>query len=65
MKDRQENLREEVKKLKWEDGITYKEIAEELLGIKYNSFVNWIHGYYDLGEKRIRQLEDYISCMRD
>ena len=36
MKD-QDFLREQVKKLKWQEDISYREIAEDLLCMKYNS----------------------------
>ena len=45
MREEQNYLREEVKRLKWQEGISYKYLAEELLDMKYNSFVNFVHGY--------------------
>ena len=62
MKD-QDFLREQVKKLKWQEDISYREIAEDLLCMKYNSFINWLHGYTNLGYERKKQLEEYSSCM--
>jgi len=59
----QDFLREQVKKLKWQEDISYREIAEDLLCMKYNSFINWLHGYTNLGYERKKQLEEYISCM--
>lgn len=61
----QDFLRDQVKRLKWQEDISYKEIAEDLLGMKYNSFINWLHCYCDLGADRAAQLKDYISCMLD
>ena len=49
LREEQNYLREEVKRLKWQEGISYKYLAEELLDMKYNSFVNFVHGYKDLG----------------
>lgn len=59
MKD-QDILRDQVKKLKWQQDISYKEIAEDLLDINYHSFINWKRGIYDLSQDRARQLEEYI-----
>ena len=47
MREEQKYLREQVKRLKWQEGISYKYLAEELLNMKYNSFVNFVHGYKD------------------
>lgn len=33
-------LRKEVRRIKWEENIKYKTIAEDLLNMKYNSFIN-------------------------
>ena len=57
----QEYLREQVKRLKWQEGISYKTIAEELLDMNYNSFVNFVNGYKELGYKRSRILSDFIQ----
>ena len=59
----QDFLRDQVKRLKWQEDITYREVAEDLLGMKYNSFINWLHGYTNLGYERRKQLEEYINCM--
>lgn len=61
MIEEQNYLREEVKRLKWKEGINYKYIAEELLCMKYNSFINFVHGYKDLGYKRAKILKTYID----
>ena len=58
MKD-QEYLREQCKRLKWEDDMTYKEMAE-YIDMKYNSFMNFVRGYKDLGEQRAKRLEEFI-----
>lgn len=63
MLDEQNYLREEVKRLKWQEGISYKFLAEELLDMKYNSFINFVNGYKNLGYKRIRLLKGYIEDM--
>ncbi len=59
----QDYLRETVKKLKWTEGITYKEIAEDLLDMKYNSFINFLHRYKNLGRTRVNILIDYINTL--
>lgn len=60
----QNYLREEVKKLKWEENISYKVIAEDLLEMKYNSFINWLHGYKNLGRDKIEKLKDFVNNMK-
>lgn len=62
MKD-QEILREQVKRLKWQEDITYKMIAEDLLDMNYNSFINWLHNYTNLGYEKTQKLKDYINCI--
>lgn len=59
----QEYLREQVRKLKWQENISYKEIAEELLNMNYNSFMNYLHGYKNLGSTRVKILKDYINTL--
>lgn len=60
----QEYLREEVRKLKWEEDISYKTIAEDLLEMNYNAFINWLRGYKNLSRKKVEQLKDYINTMK-
>ena len=60
----QNELRTEVKKLKWQEGISYKVIAEDLLELKYNSFINWLHGYKNLSSKRLKLLKEFIDTMK-
>lgn len=62
--DLQANLREEVKRIKWQEEISYKTISEELLNMKYHSFINWLHGYRNLGKKRLKLLTDFINDMK-
>jgi transposase len=59
-----EFLRNECKYLKCYQGITYKEIAD-YLGIKQDSFYNWLKGYYDFGYKRRTQLQYIISTLKE
>lgn len=62
--NQQNYLREEVRRLKWEEDISYKTIAEDLLEMKYNSFINWLHNYKNLSNKRILILKDFIDVMK-
>ncbi len=61
----QDYLRNCVKKLKWDNDIYYKEIAEELLDINYHSFINWKQGKYELSEQKAKILLDYVECLID
>ncbi len=59
----QDFLRNQVKRLKWEANISYKEIAEELLCMNYRSFLNWLHGRSNLGYEKQKSLKEYIDCI--
>lgn len=63
MKDEQNYLREQVKRIKWQENISYKTIAEDLLEMNYNSFINFLHGYKDLGYERVKILKSFINDM--
>ena len=58
-------LRKQVKILKATQGISYKEIAEEYLEIKTNSFYNWLRGEYNFSEERISRLLDIIETLKE
>lgn len=58
----QDILRIDTKRIKWEYGITYKEIAEDLLDMNYRAFINWIHNRCDLSSGRASSLREYIDC---
>jgi hypothetical protein len=57
----QEILREKAKMMKWKYDVDYRTIAEDVLGMNYNSFLNFVNGYKELGRQRGKILEDYIS----
>lgn len=57
-------LREECKRLKCYQGITYKEIAE-YLEIRQDSFYSWLKGYYNLGYSKQRKLKEIISNLSE
>lgn len=58
-------LREEVKKIKWQEEISFKTIAEDLLNMNYHAFINWLHGYKNLSIKKVLILQDFINNMKD
>ena len=59
-----EDLRTQVKLLKALQGITYKEIAE-YLEIKEDSLYCWLKGYYNFSNKRMKQLQEVIACLKE
>ena len=63
MIDKQDELRNKVKELKWKDDVSYKEMAN-MLDMRYNSFVNFVHGYKGLGYGRSVKLQQMIDERR-
>lgn len=61
MIEQQNFLREQIKKTKWEEDITYKTISEDLLEMNYNAFINWLRGYKNLGKEKIIILKNFID----
>lgn len=57
----QDILREKAKMMKWKYDVDYRTIAEDVLGMNYNSFLNFVNGYKELGRQRSKILEDYIN----
>jgi len=60
-----ELLRKEVKLLKALQGISYKELAEEYLGLRQDSFYSWLHGYYDLGIEKQHLLLEILNILKE
>lgn len=60
-----DNLRKEVKLLKALQGISYKEIAEDYLEMKQDSFYAWLHGYYNLSEEKQQLLYDVVCNLKE
>ena len=57
----QDILREKAKMMKWKYDVDYRTIAEDVLGMNYNSFLNFVNGYKELGRQRSKILDDYIN----
>lgn len=57
----QDVLRKKAKMMKWKYDVDYRTISEDVLGMNYNSFLNFVNGYKDLGRQRSKILEDYIN----
>lgn len=55
-----DKLRHDVKILKILNGVSYKEIAEQI-GINQSSIYNWLKCDYDFGEDRIAKLQSVIA----
>lgn len=61
----QDVLRNEVKRLKWEEDINYKTIAEDLLDMSYHAFINWLHKYRNLSQEKAKKLESFVFDMKE
>lgn len=59
-----EYLRKEVRLLKALQGISYKELAENL-EIKTDSFYCWLKGYYNLSPEKQDRLLEIISILKE
>ena len=59
----QNELREMTKRAKWQEDISYKTIAEDLLCMNYHAFINFLHVYKDLGTSKARKLEEYLTTI--
>ena len=59
-----EYLRKECKLLKALQGISYKELAE-YLEVRQDSFYCWLKGYYDLGEKKQKELQQIVANLKE
>ena len=57
-------LRKECKLLKALQGVSYKELAENL-EIKTDSFYCWLNGYYELGQEKQQRLEEIIALLKE
>lgn len=56
----QDDIRLKVKLLKVKKDVSYLQLANEL-GIKRNSFYNWLKGYYDLSFTKLKNLIQIIE----
>lgn len=56
-------LRKKCKLIKSFNNITYKQMAKEI-GIKEDSFYNWIKERYDLGTEKQQLLYNYVIKTR-
>lgn len=55
-----EDLRKKCKELKVFQDVPYKDIATQL-GLKKNSFYNWLRGYYNLSIEKQQELQNILS----
>ena len=55
-------MRERIKIIKalYGDIYTYKDIAQ-MLNMNINSFYNWLNGAYDLGNNKVKLLNEFIN----
>lgn len=40
---------------------TYREIAEDLLEIRYESFINYLNGQYELSRSKAQELDEWLN----
>lgn len=64
MTNKQDILRTEVKMLKATKDIKYLKIAE-LLGIKTNSFYNWLKCQYNFSEETLNKLTNIVNDLKN
>lgn len=56
-----EACRKECRRLKWEEGIAYKVMAEDWLKMNYNTFINFVHGQASISDEKIRTLNKHFD----
>ena len=65
MQTKQDILREKVKITKaYEKEWTFKKMAEAI-NITDHSFYNWLNGYYNLSNKKAKDLQNLIADLLD
>lgn len=57
-----DTLRQNVRLLKVYKNISYKELAQQL-GIKTNSFYNWLRGEYSFSQETAKKLKYIVAEM--
>ena len=57
-------LRKQCKLLKALQGVSYKELAENL-EIKTDSFYCWLKGYYNFGYEKQDRLQEIIALLKE
>ena len=57
---KQQNLRKKVKLAKVESGFSYKEMAQ-IISYDTNAFYNFLNGYYNLSQKKAKQLQALLE----
>jgi hypothetical protein len=57
-------LRKECKLLKALQGVSYKELAENL-EIRQDSFYCWLKGYFSLGFEKQQRLKEIIETLKE
>lgn len=59
-----DEARKRVRLIKAVQNIKYKEIAE-YIEVKQSSFNDWLSGWYDFSEKRLKQLYDVLNTLEE
>lgn len=65
MKNDQDLLRRQVKLVKvYDSDWSYKNIAQ-VINVTDHAFYNWLHGYYDLSDRKAAELLDLVYNLLD
>ena len=65
MKKDQDFLRRQVKLVKvYDSDWSYKNIAQ-VINVTDHAFYNWLHGYYDLSDRKAAELLDLVCNLLD
>lgn len=65
MKKDQDFLRKQVKLVKvYDSDWSYKNIAQ-VINVTDHAFYNWLHGYYDLSDRKAAELLDLVCNLLD
>lgn len=63
-KNKNEILRNEVKELKLQEGVSYKEFVE-IINYNYSTFYSWLRGSFNYSEEKLEDIENLINSIKE
>ena len=63
-KNKNEILRNEIKELKLQEGVSYKEFVE-IINYNYSTFYSWLRGSFNYSEEKLEDIENLINSIKE